>query len=253
MKKNYLALVSLTSLTVASNAFAEEAASTSNFTPAQKEEIEKIIGEYISNHTDVVMDAVKAEGEKQKKEEAEKLQKAIIQHKEKIFKNPNVPVAGNPKGTKSLVIFADPYCGYCRKLHEELPAVLESNNDLKVLFVDVPIMGYDSVTSIKAMIAANNQEKYVPLQKLILTSKDHLTHKKLVKKAKSLGMDVKKFETDCKSKETQAQIDKTLELVQEIGIHGTPVILVNETTVSSGYLPADQLKEMLAVPVTPTE
>lgn len=249
MKKIYLTLLSITSLTLSSNAFAEETASASSFTSAQTEEVKKIVGDYISQNPGIITEALQADREKKQKEEIETMQKAVVQHKEKIFKNSRLPIAGNPKGTQSLVVFADPYCGYCRKLHEELPAIMDSNKDLKILFVDMPIMGDNSVIAVKAMIAANNQGKYVPLQKLILTSKDPLTHKKLVKKAKSLGMDAKKFEADLKSKETQDQLDQTLALAEELGIHATPVIIVNETTVAPGYVPEEELKKMIAVPV----
>ena len=70
---------------------------------------------------------------------------------------------------------------------------------------------------------------------------------------KSLGMDVKQFEVDFKSKETQAQLDQTRALAEEMGIHATPLILVNETTVIPGYMSKEELKAVITEPVTITQ
>jgi len=257
MKKVYLSLLSLASLGFLSEASAETPpkaetsatiplqSNTSNFTPAQLSEIEKTVGDYLTQHPDVVMTAFKAGMEKQQKEEVAKMEKAVSENKDKIFKDAATPVAGNSKGAQSVVVFMDPACGFCKKLHKELSALMSTNKDVKVIFKDLPIMGASSLMIIKAMLAAKEQGKYDQLQKVVFEADKPLTKKQLMKMAASVGIDTKKLEADMKNKTIQAQIDGVLELSKALGIHATPTLIVGETKVVPGYVTAEELNKLL--------
>jgi len=256
MKKIYISLLSFASLGLVNNAFAVDVpqaqvpvaspqASASNFTAAQLGEIEKTVADYLTKHPDVVMAAFQAGMAAQQKETVVKMEKAVAEHKDKIFKDSKTPIAGNLKGSKSLVVFMDPYCGYCKKFHGELATFLTTNKDVKILYKDIPIMGKDSTLAIKAMLAAKEQGKYDQLQKAVFSSDKHLKRKDLLKLASSVGIDTKKLEADMKDKGIQAQIDQNLELSKALGINGTPTLIVGETKVLPGYVSAEELAKLL--------
>lgn len=266
MKKISISLLSFVSLICVNQAFAEEASNAatsasqpsasdtsapasqtpaSNFTQAQKDEIEKIVGEHLTNKPEVVTNALQAGMAKQQEEALAKMEKAVTENKDKIFNDAATPVAGNPKGTQTLVVFMDPYCGYCKKFHGELETLLSTNKDVKVIFKDIPIMGEDSIVAIKAMLAAKEQGKYDQLQQAIFTSDKHLTEKQLLKLADSLDIDTKKLKADMKSKDIQAHIDQDMELAKALGINGTPTLIIGETKVVPGYVGAEELDKML--------
>jgi protein-disulfide isomerase len=254
MKKISVSLLSFVSLICINEAFAEEASNaatpasqpaTSNFTQAQKDEIEKIVGDYLTNKPDVVMSAFQAGMAKQQEEAVAKMEKAVTENKDKIFNDAATPIAGNPKGTQSLVVFMDPYCGYCKKFHGELETLLSTNKDVKVIFKDIPIMGEDSVLAIKAMLAAKEQGKYDQLQQAIFSSDKHLTEKQLLKLASSLDIDTKKLKADMKNKDIQVHIDQDMELAKALGINGTPTLIIGESKVVPGYVSAEELSKML--------
>ncbi len=252
MKNNIpLSLVSLLSLGIATSALAETASEASEsasalFTPAQIQEIKTVVADHLQKNPEIIMTAMDAGMEKKHKEAAAKMEKAVAEHKDKIFKNSLLPTAGNPNGSQSLVIFWDPNCGYCKRFSKELGTVLTKNKDVKVIFVDLPIMGENSALITKALLAAHAQGKYYPFQELVYQSPDKLTKKKIFKLAKSIGIDTKKLEADMKSKEVQDQIDQTLDLAKQIGVNGTPTLIVNETSVSPGFLAAEELGKKLA-------
>lgn len=262
MKKVYFGLLSFASLGLVNSAFAEDAPqvktpgatpqiqasaqpSTSNFTSAQLGEIEKIVADYLVKHPEIVMTALQAGKEAEQKEAVAKMEKAVFDNKDKIFKDASAPTAGNLKGTQSLVVFMDPYCGYCKKFHAELVTLLKTNKDVKVIFKDIPIMGKDSIVAIKAMLAAKEQGKYDQLQNAIYTSDKNLKRKELLKLASSVGIDTKKLEADMKGKAAQEQVDKNLELSKALGINGTPTLIVGETKVMPGFVVADELNKLL--------
>ncbi len=257
MKKIYLSLLPFFSLTIGQQGYcAEEQVpvttpempsiqASSNFTSSQRAEIEKLLAGYLAKHPEAVTNALEAGMALKEKETTAKMEKAVATHKDKIFKDLTSPIGGNPKGTQSLVVFMDPYCGYCRKFHTELVALLSKNKDVKVIYKDIPIMGPDSIMAIKAMLAAKEQGKYDQLQKAVFSADKHLTKRQLIKLASSVGIDPKKLQVDMKAKTVQAQIDKTLDLAKELGINGTPTLIVGETRVLPGYAKADDLNKML--------
>lgn len=260
MKKFCIGLLSFASLVGVTAAFAEEASplqvpvttpqaapqpTASNFTAAQLLEIEKTVASYLTKNPTIITDSFQAAMEAQQKETVAKMEKAVADNKDKIFKNAMDPTSGNVKGSKSLVVFMDPYCGYCKKFHGELATLLNTNKDVKVIFKDIPIMGEDSTMAIQAMLAAKAQGKYEQLQNAVFSADKHLTKKQLMKIAKSLGIDTNKLQEAMKSKEIQAEVDQNLELAKALNINGTPTLIVNETQVVPGFVAADDLNKKL--------
>lgn len=256
MKKLCLSLLSFASLTMAYGAYAAEPSSqvpvttsetamTSNFTPAQAKEIEKIIGDYLTKNPSLILTSFQNAMEQQQKEALVQMEKAVAENKDKIFNNKNDPVEGNQKGSQSLVVFMDPLCGYCKKFHGEVVTLLGKNKDVKVIFKDIPIMGEKSEIAIQAMVAAKIQDKYAQLQKAIFTAEKPLTKKQIMKIATSLGIDTKKLQEDMKSKAVKDQVSETLALAKALGVNATPTLIINETQVSPGYLTADELDKKL--------
>lgn len=255
MKKIYLYSLFFASLGLVSETFAEnhpksevsieEKSVFSAFTPEQLEEMDKFIASYLSKHPDVVLTAVQAGMELKQKEDIANMEKAVSKNKDKIFNDPTDFIAGNSKGTQSLVVFIDPYCGYCKKFHEELNTLLSTNKNIKVIFKYLPIMGKNSEVAIKAMLAAKNQGKYDKLQKVVFESENSLTQQQLLKIAASIGINVRKLKTDMKSKTVKSYLDNTLELSKIIEINGTPALIIGETKVVPGYVSSEELAKML--------
>src|SRR3990167_3708673 len=147
MKKIHLSLLSFATIGFVNIASAEDIpiAKTENastqFNTQQVADIKKIMTEYLSQNPDVVMTAVQAGMAAKQKEEVAKIEKAVVENKDKIFKDKTIPLAGNLEGKESLVVFMDPYCGYCKKFHGEIDTILSKNKDVKITFIDIPIMG----------------------------------------------------------------------------------------------------------------
>lgn len=254
MTKIYLTLLSAASISFTPIAFADTTtnpqptpavATTSNFTAAQVAEIEALVSKYITSNPKVISESLQAAMAQKQQEEMVKMEKVVVENKDKIFKNTSDPVAGNIKGTETLVVFADPNCGYCKKFHAEVASLLNANKNVKIIFKDLPIMGNNSLLAIKAMLAAKNQGKYSEVQDAFYTAEKPLTKKQVMKLAEKLGLDTKKLDEDMKSTEVQAQIDQNLELSKTLGINGTPTLILGEKTVIPGYLSADALNEKL--------
>jgi len=129
-------------------------------------------------------------------------------------------VMGNPLAKKGVVVFDDPDCPYCRKLHAEIKKVISQRNDI-VFYI-----------------------KLFPLVKLhpdaYRKSKSIICEKSLEKSFKMLDDAFSGKEIPNPRCET-TKIDDNIKLGDSLGITGTPTLILPDGTVISGYLTADNL------------
>lgn len=228
-----------------SDATTGEKASQGNvLTPGQEKEVENIIQTYLKENPKVVMQAVEAAMTLTQLEEQQKLQQAVADNQDKLFKDARSPIGGNPQGKEELVVFMDPYCGFCKKFHSELDKALESNTDLKVVFKDIAIMGPGSNIAVLAMLAAAKQGKYKEMQEKVFEASDRLSKKELLREATVAGLNAKTLEQDMDSEDVRKLAEDTMTLAKDLGVNGTPTFIIGET-VHPGFVPADQLNQLL--------
>src|SRR5262250_1823235 len=74
-------------------------------TPAQVDQIQKIVRDYLRDHPEVIISALKQYQDKQAAEQAAKARESIASYKDELFKDPTSPVGANPDGDVVLVEF----------------------------------------------------------------------------------------------------------------------------------------------------
>ena len=142
---------------------------TSAFTAAQKEELGKIIHDYLVKNPDVVVESLTAAQNKQHEEEAKDFQKNIIKYKDEIYSK-DTPVGGNPNGTKTIVEFFDYNCGYCKRAVDDVVNIVKSDSDVKVYFKDMPSLAASSNDAAYWAQAAGKQGKYYEFHVALMKS-----------------------------------------------------------------------------------
>ena len=111
----------------------------------QQREVEAIIRNYLIANPEIIRDAI---NELQRKEdEAARVAQAqtIIDNSDRLFSSPTDVVFGNPDGDVTLVEFFDYNCGYCRRAHGDMLALLEGDPNLRIVMKEFPILGEGSV------------------------------------------------------------------------------------------------------------
>ena len=124
------------------------------FTPAQRQAIEAIVRDYLTNNPDLLVGALRAAKSKLDREADVKTAALIADHRQQIYDDPQTPVGGNPHGDVSLVEFFDYRCPYCKETQPALDKLLTQAPRLRLVYKELPILGRVSVTAAHAALAA---------------------------------------------------------------------------------------------------
>lgn len=146
-----------------------------------------------------------------------KAELAEIDAKEKVTYSPDGEVKGR------IHVFTDISCGFCRKLHQEMPEL--NKLGIEVSYLAFPRAGNGSVAhkQMNAIWCAGSEQE----------RRDAMDQAKLTGGIKG---------SDCKT-----PVMKQMQLGENMGVRGTPAIVLEDGTFVSGYRPAKELARMLGV------
>lgn len=198
---------------------------SAQFTAEQRAEIVAIVRDALKQDPSILREAVAAVQADDGDRERNATRTAIAAEKQSLV-NGNDPVAGNPRGSVTIVEFFDVRCPYCRKLEPVMAAFLAKDKDVRLVYKDLPILGPASVLGTKALLAARKQNAYEKLRDAVMAMPPDITKPALEAAAKKLGLDAARLLHDMDDPSIQDQIDTNLRLSQRLNIQGTPAMVV---------------------------
>jgi protein-disulfide isomerase len=189
------------------------------------EQIERIVREYLLREPQVIYDALQELQRRQAEAEAARQQAAIADNQSELLDDPTSPVGGNPEGDVTLVEFFDYRCAYCRRVVASMRALLDEDQDLRVVFKELPVLGPDSERAARAALASRRQGGYVPFHFALMAAED-LSLPGIRAAAEAVGLDADRLEADMMAPEVNAAIQANYALANELGIEGTPAFVI---------------------------
>lgn len=198
---------------------------TGSFSHTQKEDIQKIIHEYLVNNPDVFREAAQAFQRRSQDELLERTKTAIGTNAQ-LFAKGNAPVIGNPDGNTVLVEFLDYNCSHCKRMGQIVDGLIKENESLKVVIRQYPIFGEGSLFASKAALAAENQDQFEQFHKALLASTDTLEEATVLAIAEEQGLDLGKLKKDLDSPEVMEKLRESVDIATQLGIRGTPYFIV---------------------------
>ncbi len=214
-----------------------KAEDTKPFDAKQTEAIQNIMKDYLLKNPEIVREAIN-ELNKRQEVAAEAQRKTVLSS---LYKDETTFSTG--KGKITLVEFFDYNCGYCRRAFQNILKVAEKEKDLRVVFVEFPILSDESKVASQAAVAAAKQKKYFDFHRALMTSPGAVDEKKVFKVAKEVGLDVEKLKADMKSPEVDQQIEKNLQLGSAMAIQGTPAFFIGDEVIPGA---PDNLAELIS-------
>jgi protein-disulfide isomerase len=217
----------------------------SGFSPAQKDEIETIIKNYLMQHPEVLQDAMEALDKRQKEADAEKARSTINKLQATIFNSNHQVVLGNPQGNVTMVEFFDYNCAFCKRAMADMLSLLKTDPDLRFVLKEFPVLGPGSVEAAHVAVAARMQDpsgkKYLEFHQKLLGGRGPADKMRALAVAKDVGFDVARLEKDMASDEAKATIEESMKLADALGVNGTPSYVVGDEVVV-GAVGIDELR-----------
>ena len=211
----------------------------------EKQAINKLIEDYIMDNPEVILKSLEEMRKRERLQEQEGTKKNLIALEDEIMRNPTDPVGGNIDGDITIVEFFDYRCGYCKQFFTALNAVLNEDENLRIVFKELPVLGPSSDLAATAAIAASRQNLYIPFHNRMMRLKGRFDEKKLFDIAKEVGLDLTQLRTDMDLRGVQGMLDDTKALANKLSISGTPAIIVGSEIVR-GAISKDSLKALIA-------
>jgi thiol:disulfide interchange protein DsbC len=131
----------------------------------------------------------------------------------------DAPVMGSREAPKKVVVFTDPQCPFCGKLHAELKKIISERGDIAFYMKLFPLSSHPDSYRISTSIICDGSLTYLE---------------------KSFN-DEPVPDPSCKTDE----IDNNLALVKKLGIRSTPTLVLPDGTILPGFKPAEKLLEIL--------
>jgi protein-disulfide isomerase len=219
-------------------------APAAEFTPPQRAEIVAIVRDALKKDPSILRDAIFTlqvdEGER-----TQAATRAAIAKVQPRMVMPSDPVAGDPHGDVTIVEFFDTRCPYCRKLEPVMDGFLAKDDKVRLVYKDLPILGPASVLGSRALLAAQRQDAYGKMRDAVMKLPPDTTLPQLEAAARALGLDWTRMVRDMDDPSVQAQIDANLKLAHELGIQGTPALVIGNEMVP-GAVDLPDLQKMVA-------
>lgn len=213
---------------------ARVALADSQFSTAQKGEIEQIIKNYIMKNPEIVRDAITELERREKTAEADAQKKIISDHQGPLYVSNSQEIVGNPNGKITLIEFFDYNCGYCKRSLSDISNLIKQTPDLRVILKDYPILSEGSIEAAEVAEALHKQftgDKFWQFHQKLLSSQAPVGRSEALAVAKAMGADMNRLIKDAAAPEIKKGLQDNDRLGQALMLTGTPSFIIGDQTI----------------------
>jgi len=219
-------------------------AKDASFSEAQKAELEDFVRDFIMNNPEVLIESVNQMREKEQQEQEANAKKALDDHAEFLLKDKSVPEIGNPEGDVTIIEFFDFNCGYCKRAFDVVSETVEKDKNVRVRFIDLPILSVSSEMASKWALAAKKQGKYWEFHSILMKNPAPKDEENMTNMANEVGMDVEKLKKDAESEDVKKELENARKVANALSITGTPGFIIGDEIIR-GYAEYEAFKAMI--------
>jgi len=158
------------------------------------------------------------------------------------------PAAGSIRSDVTIVEYFDYDCPVCRRIEPELRRLVAADSRVRLVHKDWPVFGEASVYAAYCTFAAAREGKYAAAHEALIASRRDLESKEDVQQVlRDAGFDLRSIDADIALHETdyKAALARNWREAAELGLHGTPGLLIGNQVVPGG-LDYAQLEGLIA-------
>lgn len=204
---------------------------------------------YLLDSPEVLMEAIAVLEARQQQDQIASELTLISDNSEEIFEDGYSWEGGNPDGDITMVEFLDYRCGYCRRAHDQVAELIESDGNIRLIVKEFPILGEQSLISARLAIAALQTvgaDDYRRLNNALMTFNGDLTDATIRNLLTGMNIDADPVMARIDNEEVTLHIANVNALAQKLKITGTPTFVIQQELVR-GYVPLEDMRNMIAV------
>ena len=158
-----------------------------------------------------------------------------------------VPNVGSNNPDYVIVEFFDYRCGYCSKQAYDYAKLLESRNNVQIIYLEFPIFGGISETASKLAMDVWEQKPdlYFQIHNEFMKLGPKMKKNDLIQLLDTNGFDGASMFLRAQTSEKNLIIDSNIKIAKNLGLRGTPASIVNDTIIP-GYVQLAKLKKMIS-------
>ncbi|MEJ6401641.1 DsbA family protein [Yoonia sp. 2307UL14-13] len=164
-----------------------------------------------------------------------------------LFYDDHSFVGGNPDGDVRIVEFLDYRCGFCKRAHPEVVALIEADRNIRYVIKELPILGEQSVLASRFAIATQlvaGDDAYKDVHDTLMEFQGDVTAQTLNRLGDTLGLDTAAITAAMDSDDVSDIIRENRALAQRLQISGTPTFVFEDQMVR-GYVELAQMEQLV--------
>jgi len=228
----------------------KERVSTS-FSELEEEEIGDIVRAYLLENPEVIIEAVNEYSARERQAAAVRAREGAAANLSALLSEENGFVTGKKPDTARIAVIEmfDYHCGYCKRATSLVREIAKNDDDVKVIFRELPILREESEYAAEVSLAAREQGKFLEMHFAMMDAKGVLTKERIHDIAKKEGVDVEKLEQDAQKPGVARAIIEGHDIAEQAGVNGTPAFIIaavdgSYIDVVSGYYPDELLTKI---------
>ena len=167
--------------------------------------------------------------------------------RERVLRDPDIPVSGNPDGDVTIVEYFDYQCPYCKTVAPVLADVAKEDGRVRVVLKDWPIFGEVSVQAARLVLAAKYQGKFHDAHFAMMARTGRLTQERIADMLREVDVDQTMLQAalDAHDDAIKTILVRNAAQAKAFGFPGTPSFIVGTFRIP-GVPTAAQFKQMIA-------
>ena len=223
--------------------FAQEKIKES-FSENEMATIKKLALEALLENPEILREASRILQAREEQKRNDNVSEQIREYSSELTDTEDTVVIGNPAGDITIIEFFDYNCPYCKTAAKDLQELIKSDENIKFIPREWPILNDNSVIAARAALASIAQGKYKEYHWRLM-KEGSLTEAKIFQIAKDLKIDISNLKKDMESEFVVNHIAKSTALARRIGFSGTPLFII-EGNFFPGFVPLEELELIIS-------
>ena len=224
-----------------------EAVEASPLAEMSREALHREIRAYLLENPEVLVEAMQVLEQRRAAQQEIASREMVSLYADDIFEDGFSFVGGNPEGSVTVVEFQDYRCGYCKRAHDDVQELIGTDDDIRLIVKELPILGPDSTLTSRFAIAtaiSQGPEAYKRISDALMSYAGPINDNALAKLAKEADVDLDATLAKIDDPEVSKRISATMALAQKLEVNGTPTFVIGNEIVR-GYIPLGDMRQVV--------